>query len=80
MVCSIYRIFFQENTLGEFYVNTLGGHGFSVKCGPPCNFLSKTYCEYLDTLSERVAIDTLLAENGTDPWECTIIPVNPAHL
>jgi hypothetical protein len=54
--------------------------GLVLSVAPPCDSLSKTYCEYSDKLSEREAIDTLLAENGIDPGECTIIPMNPAHL
>ncbi len=80
MASGTYKILYQGKPLGEFYVNTLGEHVFSVKCGPPCDTLSKTYCEYSDTLSVREAIDTLLAENGIDPGECTIIAMNPAHL
>jgi hypothetical protein len=35
MASGTFKILFQGKPLGEFYVNTLGEHGFSVKCGPP---------------------------------------------
>lgn len=75
-----YSIYHGQVFLGEFQVNSLGGHGFSVKCGSPSNIFSKSYCQYPDVLSKREAIDTFLAENGIDPDECVITPSNPSHL
>ena len=80
MASGIYSIYHGQLFLGEFHVNSLGGHGFSVRCGPPSNIFSKSYCQYPDAFSEREAMDTFLAENGIDPDECFITPLNPGHI